>query len=255
LNQANANKVLVLILRRGLYYILKELGIMAQKLGDEQKEQERARLQRKELKEELAENYARLPRRPQNRRRVITFVVLGIIAVLAGIFGWLVLLPSSSPQPLAGIAVGTKAPDFALQIYGGSDIGATVKLSTLRGHAVILNFWSENCTPCLQEVPYLERFYAQYGVQHQFTLLGINQADPKDDIATFGATYHVTYPLLFDKGGNINARYAVTAIPTTYFIDSSGVVRSVFVQPLTPQTMQQGLSSVGIHLYMLYLSQ
>ena len=42
--------------------------------------------------------------------------------------------------------------------------------------------------------------------------------------------------------------YAVTAIPTTYFIDSSGIVRSVFVQPLTPQTMQQGLSSVGISI-------
>ena len=41
--------------------------------------------------------------------------------------------------------------------------------------------------------------------QHQFALLGINQADPKDDIATFGTNFHVTYPLLFDKGGIINA--------------------------------------------------
>ncbi len=221
---------------------------MAQKLEDEKKEQDLARIQRKELKEELADHYARLPRRPQNRRRIITFVVLGIIAVLVGIFGWLVLFPSSSPQSLAGVAVGTKAPDFALQIYGGSDIGAIVKLSALRGQPVILNFWSENCTPCLQEVPYLERFYSQYGVQHHFALLGVNQADPKDDIARFGTDYHVTYPLLFDKGGNTNTRYAVTAIPTTYFIDSSGVVRSVFVQPLTPQTMLQGLSSVGIHI-------
>ena len=219
---------------------------MAQQLGDEKKEQDIARLQRKELKEELADNYARLPRRPRNRRRTITFVVLGVIAVLTGIFGWLVLFPSSTPQPLAGVAVGTKAPDFALHIYGGGDTGATVKLSALRGQPVILNFWSENCTPCLQEVPYLERFYAQYGVQHHFALLGINQADPKDDIARFGSDYHVTYPLLFDKGGNTNVAYAVTAIPTTYFIDSSGVVRAVFVQPLTPQTMQLGLSSVGI---------
>ncbi len=221
---------------------------MGQQLGDEKKEQELARMQRKELKEELAENYARLPRKPHNRRRAIILVALGVITVLAGIFGWLVLQPSSAPQPLAGVAVGTTAPDFMLQVYGGNGTGATVKLSALRGHPVILNFWSENCAPCLQEVPYLERFYKQYGVQHQFMLLGINQADPKDDIASFGATYHVTYPLLFDNGGNTNARYSVTAIPTTYFIDSSGVVRSVFVQPLTPQTMQQGLSSVGIHM-------
>ena len=220
---------------------------MAQKLGDEKKEQNLARMQRKELKAELADNYARLPRRPPNRRRIITFVVLGVIALLVGILGWLVLLPSSAQQPVAGVAIGTEAPNFTLQIYGGSDIGAAVNLSALRGHPVILNFWSESCTPCLEEVPYLERFYSQYGAQRQFALLGINQADPKDDIAKFGADYHVTYPLLFDKGGIINANYAVTAIPTTYFIDSNGIVRSVVVQPLTPQTMQRGLSSVGMN--------
>src|SRR5207248_1217735 len=221
---------------------------MAKKLEDAKKEQDLASMQRKELKTELADNYAHLPRKPRNRRRIITFGVLGIIALLAGIIGWLVLLPSSSQQSVAGVAIGTEAPNFALQAYGGNNMGATVNLSALRGHPVILNFWSESYSPCLQEVPYLERFYSQYAVQHQFTLLGINQADPKDDIATFGVNYHVTYPLLFDKGGSTNAKYAVTAIPTTYFIDSSGIVRSVFVQPLTPQTMHQGLSSVGISI-------
>jgi len=241
-------KALVVTLPTGLYYVLEELDIMAQKLGDEKKEQNLARMQRKELKAELADNYARLPRRPRNRRRIITFGVLGVIALLVGIFGWLVLQPSSTQQPLAGVAIGTAAPNFTLQIYGGGGMGSTVNLSALRGHPVMLNFWSESCTPCLQEVPYLERFYSQYGAQRQFALLGINQADPKDDIARFGANFNITYPLLFDKGDIINATYAVTAIPTTYFIDSSGLVRSVFVQPLTPQTMQQGLSSVGISI-------
>ena len=86
------------------------------------------------------------------------------------------------------------------------------------------------------------------GAQGQFALLGINQADPKDDIARFGDDFHLTYPLLFDKVGTTNADYVVTAIPTTYFIDSHGIVRSVFVLPLTPQTMKQGLSSVGISI-------
>src|SRR6266571_2150345 len=187
----------VLILRWRLYYVLKELDIMAQKLGDEKKEQDLARMQRKELKAELADNYARLPRRPRNRRRIITFGVLGVIALLVGIFGWLVLQPSSTQQPLAGVAIGTGSPNFTLQVYGGGGMGSTVNLSALRGHPVMLNFWSESCTPCLQEVPYLERFYSQYGAQRQFALLGINQADPKDDIAKFGADFHVTYPLLF----------------------------------------------------------
>ena len=134
---------------------------MTQKLGDEKKEQDLAKIQRKELKAELAENYARLPRRPRNRRRIVTFCVLGIIVVLVGTIAWLVLQPSSTQQPVSGVAIGTEAPNFSLQIYGGSDMGTTVNLSKLRGHPVILNFWSESCSPCLSEVPYLERFYSQ----------------------------------------------------------------------------------------------
>jgi cytochrome c biogenesis protein CcmG/thiol:disulfide interchange protein DsbE len=221
---------------------------MAQKLGSENKEQDLARTQRRELKAELADNYSRLPSRPRDRRRIITFAVFGVIALLVGIFGWLVLQPSSTQQPVAGVAIGTTAPEFTLPIYGGSGIGGTVNLHALRGHPVILNFWSESCPPCLIEIPYLERFYLHNGAQGQFALLGINQADPKDDIARFGDDFHVTYPLLFDRGGTANADYGVTAIPTTYFIDSNGIVRSVFVLPLTPQTIKQGLSSVGMSI-------
>ena len=116
---------------------------MAQKLGNENKEQDLARSQRQELKADLADNYARLPHRPRNRRRIITFAVFGVIALLVGIFGWLVLQPSSTQQPVAGVAIGTTAPEFTLPIYGGSDIGGIVNLHALRGHPVILNFWSE----------------------------------------------------------------------------------------------------------------
>lgn len=219
---------------------------MAQKLSKEKHEQELARIQRKELKAELAESFAYRPRKPRNRRRRIAFIVLGALALIVGVFGWLALLPASSQPPMTGVATGTAAPEFNLPIYGGRGVGNSIDLRALRGHPIILNFWSESCPPCRTEVPYLQRTYAQYGAQGQFALLGINQADPKDDIARFGTEFNVTYPLLFDRGGATNAAYGVTAIPTSYFIDSNGIVRSVFVQPLTPKTMRQGLSSVGI---------
>jgi len=219
---------------------------MAQKLSNEKQQKELARAQRQELKAELAENYAHLPHRLRNRRRTITFIVFGILALLAGIFGLLILLPSPSPQPIAGVAIGTAAPEFNLPIYGGRGLGSSIDLHSLRGHPVILNFWSGSCLPCRTEIPYLERTYTQYGAHGEFAMLGINQADPLDDIARFGFDFGVTYPLLFDRGDAINTAYSVTAIPTTYFIDSNGIVRSVFLQPLTPGTMRQGLSSVGI---------
>lgn len=221
---------------------------MAQKLSRKKEEQELARVQRQELKDELAEHYASRSRTPTNRRRKITFIVFGVVAVLAVIFAWLILLPSPTRQPTGGVAIGRAAPEFNLPIYGGSGIGSSVDLRALRGHPVLINFWSESCPPCRVEIPYLQRVYAQYAAQDHFALLGINQADPKDDIARFGDDFRVTYPLLFDKGDMINELYGVTAVPTTYFIDGNGIVRAVFVQPLTPQTMQQGLSSVGMSI-------
>src|SRR6266705_2868987 len=118
---------------------------MAQKLAKEKQEQELARTQRQELKAELADNYAQLPRRPRNRRRIITFSVFSVLALFAGVFGWLILLPSPTQQPVAGLVVGTAAPEFKLPIYGGSGVGGSIDLHALRGHAVILNFWSESC--------------------------------------------------------------------------------------------------------------
>ncbi|HVB73126.1 MAG TPA: TlpA disulfide reductase family protein [Ktedonobacteraceae bacterium] len=218
---------------------------MARKLSTEQQEQNLAREQRNELKQELAEHYASLPHKPIKSRRVI-FLVLGFIGLLVVVFSLLAFWPSSSQSSVGGIPSGTAAPNFNLPVYGGGGVGSTISLSSLRGHPVILNFWSESCLPCLSEIPYLERVNTQYATRDQFALVGIDQADPQEDIRPFGQTYHVTYPLLFDQGGNVNQQYSVTAIPTTYFIDSQGIVRYVIVQPLTPATFKQGLTSLGI---------
>ncbi|HLI70980.1 MAG TPA: TlpA disulfide reductase family protein [Ktedonobacteraceae bacterium] len=209
-------------------------------------EQSLARKQRQELKDELTENFANRPRMPKDRRRLIIFCTLGAIALLAGIFTILVLLPAPAEEPHGGIAVGTAAPEFNLPIQGGPGAGGTLDLRSLRGHPVVINFWSESCQPCLSEVPYLRDIYAHYHAEGAFILLGIDQADPRGDIGTFGQTFKVNYPLLFDPGSATNIKYGVTSLPMTYFIDSKGIVRYVVPQQLTPQAMEQGLEAIGV---------
>src|SRR5690348_11684099 len=194
---------------------------MARKVSDEQREHQAAREHRRELKEELAVQYANRPRKTIRHRRVI-FMVLGAIALLAAVFGLLAFWPAPAQTPTGGVPIGTGAPNFTLPVYGGgngSGIGSNISLTAFHGHPVVLNFYSESCQPCLAEVPYLERVYTGFDTGGQFALLGVNQSDPKDDIRSFGNQYHVTYPLLFDANGTVNAQYGVTAIPTTYFID------------------------------------
>lgn len=236
---------------------------MAHKVSKDEKEQseqverQQVRAQRKEFEVELADHFAQRPRTSLSRQRKITFSVIGLIAVLVGIFGFFVLLPAPAQVPTIGVAVGKPAPTFALPIYGGGDGHGgmskgngqgTIDLSALRGQPVVLNFWSESCTPCRAEMPYLQRTYAKYGAQGKFTLLGVNQSDPNVDIAPFGANYNITYPLLFDKDEAVNRTYGVTSIPTTYFIDRQGVVRAVYVTQLSSETMQKGLATIGVQI-------
>jgi len=217
---------------------------MAQQLDNEQQERPVARAERQEYRAELAEQAAKRPRRPGNRRRTITLIVIAIVSILAALFSVLTLLPSAKSSS-GGVPVGTAAPEFTLPIYGGGG-SSIIDLHALLGHPVLLNFWSESCPPCRVEMPYLERTYTQYAAHGEFTLLGIDQADPKEDIAPFGREFKISYPLLFDPGDKVNVAYGVTAIPTTYFIDSAGIVRSAFVTQLSPKTMRQGLASVGM---------
>jgi cytochrome c biogenesis protein CcmG, thiol:disulfide interchange protein DsbE len=219
---------------------------MAQQLDNEPQEQQSARAERQKLKAELAEQAAHRPRRLGNRRRTITLIVIVIVSILATLFSMLTLLPTATSSS-GGVPVGTAAPEFTLPIYGGGGSGI-IDLHALLGHPVLLNFWSESCPPCRLEMPYLERTYTQYAAHGEFTLLGIDQSDPKEDIAPFGREFKISYPLLFDPGDKVNVAYWVTAIPTTYFIDSAGIVRAVFVTQLSPKTMRQGLASVGILL-------
>src|SRR5579864_285207 len=135
-----------------LSFMKEKIRPKAQASSLAQKEQALARQQREELKQELAQQYADLPRRRPVRSRRITFVILGIIAVFGIVISLLAFWPSSSAASVGGLPVGTVAPAFKLPVYGGGGIGQAVDLQTLRGHPVLLNFWSRSCQPCLSEV-------------------------------------------------------------------------------------------------------
>jgi cytochrome c biogenesis protein CcmG/thiol:disulfide interchange protein DsbE len=225
---------------------------MARKTRREQQpgaaEQSLARKQRQELNDELTAGFVERVHLPGKRRRLVTLSILGALALLAVLFLTLVLLPAPPQQPRAGVAVGRAAPLFSLPVQGGRAGARMVDLRSLHGRPVVINFWSESCQPCLSEVPYLREIYARPGAPQAFSLLGINIGDPREDIARFGNTYHVNYPLLFDTASQVDRAYGITSLPITYFLDSNGVVRFVEAQELTPETMQQGLDAIGVTL-------
>lgn len=76
---------------------------------------------------------------------------------------------------LRSINVGGIAPDIDLVAPDGKH----VKLSSLRGKYVLLDFWASWCGPCLAEVPNVKAVYEQYK-DKGFEIYGVSLDDKKD---------------------------------------------------------------------------
>ncbi len=118
--------------------------------------------------------------------------------------------------------VGFLAPDFTLPDLNGT----RVKLSDLRGKkAVFLNFWASWCPSCQEEMPTMEKLYQEFKPRG-LEIVAVSIDREKADVAKFMITHGVTFRALLDRDGKVARKYRVTAIPTHYFIDKNGVVRS-----------------------------
>jgi peroxiredoxin len=127
------------------------------------------------------------------------------------------LLASSSPAP----EVGHPAPDFTLR----STSGRIMSLGSLRGHVVLLNFWASWCKPCRSEMPMLGSWYRKLHARG-LDIVGVNNGDPLADARAFARSVHTPYTILLDSNGAIAARYDVIGMPTSYLIDTHGIIRT-----------------------------
>lgn len=121
---------------------------------------------------------------------------------------------------------GFLAPDFSLQ----NATGEQIRLSDLRGKAVLVNIWASWCSPCRAEMPAMQRLYEAYRGQG-FELLAVNstiQDDPARALA-FARELGLNFPILFDSTGEVTEQYQVRALPSSFFIDQEGVIQEVVI--------------------------
>ena len=125
--------------------------------------------------------------------------------------------PPEFPEPQKG----SVAPDFALKSLPD---GKEVRLSSLRGKAVLVNFWATWCEPCKIEMPSLVDLQKKYGPQGlQIVGVAMDDADDKE-INSFAHKMGVNYMVLrgTEKVGELYG--GVDHLPMTYYLDRSGKV-------------------------------
>lgn len=123
---------------------------------------------------------------------------------------------------LANASVGGMAPDIELDTPEGKPL----RLSSLRGHVVLLDFWASWCGPCLKEMPNVKAIYAKYHAKG-LEIYGVSLDEKADAwrnaIAKHGLEWNHVSSL---KGWKCPAAkaYNVTGIPRMYIIDESGKI-------------------------------
>ncbi|MFM1846830.1 MAG: hypothetical protein RL417_304, partial [Pseudomonadota bacterium] len=119
-----------------------------------------------------------------------------------------------------GLYPGDLAPDFSLPTISGGG-SETLKLSDLKGRVVLVNFWASWCSPCIAELPAMERLYSRLK-DRGFVILGVGVDDQPESLGEFQRKYGLTFPLVVDAAGEVKSRYKLNGVPESFVIDRAG---------------------------------
>ena len=117
-------------------------------------------------------------------------------------------------------------PDFS----GRTLDALRLSLTEYRGSVVILKFWASWCLECRREMPVLERLQREFS-SRGLAVIGVNAREDTQAARRYAAELGLTFPIVLDRNGAINALYGVVGLPTTFVIGRDGRAISFAVGP------------------------
>ena len=100
------------------------------------------------------------------------------------------------------------------------------ELPDTKGKVILLDFWASWCAPCKASFPAMDELYLEYK-DRGFVILAVSVDNTEKAYKKFATTSKVSFPLILDKEKKLVSTAEIEAMPTSFLIDKSGVIRSV----------------------------
>jgi cytochrome c biogenesis protein CcdA/thiol-disulfide isomerase/thioredoxin len=127
--------------------------------------------------------------------------------------------------PVLGVA-----PEFRdTQKWFDTAGGQPLTLSGLRGHVVLIDFWTYSCINCIRTLPYLNAWYQKYHAKG-FEIVGVHTPEfpfehSAPNVAAAIAQNGIHYPVVQDNNYATWNAYSNEYWPAEYFVDAQGRIR------------------------------
>lgn len=157
-------------------------------------------------------------------------------AAIAVAVGALAIVAVLTLKTTHGTTAARAAPALPTQVLRAP----AASLATLRGHAVLVNFWASWCHPCQKEAPQLTAFARQ---ATGLRVVGVDTGDNAGDARKFVALHRWTFPVLRDGDDSVGNDYGVHGLPTTFALDARGQIVRTLVGPQTVKTLDAALAA------------
>ena len=148
---------------------------------------------------------------------------------------FIVLLLFGCGEEAPQLINGEPAPEFTLQRMEG---GKASFPADLKGKVVAIRFWADWCPFCESEMKQIEPVYQKYQ-DKGLVILAVNVRQDQETVEKFINKLGISYDTLMDIEGDVARHYGVMGLPTTFFVNRDGTLKSRILGESTPETFEQ----------------